>query len=94
MFILSYTNTFEKDLKRIKKRSTKDLELIYDFLNEELSQKQALSLAKKYRAHKLSGNYANHWECHIKSDLLIIWFEVLEEGKIRLIRVGTHADLF
>ncbi|MGY4383057.1 mRNA-degrading endonuclease YafQ of YafQ-DinJ toxin-antitoxin module [Pedobacter sp. UYP24] len=31
MYILSFTNKFEKDLKLIKKRSPKDLDIIYDF---------------------------------------------------------------
>lgn len=94
MYTLSFTNRFEKDLKLIKKRSVKDLQLIHDFLRNELSQKGAEGLSAKYRAHKLSGNYKDNWECHIKGDLLIIWIEVTPENEIILVRAGSHSDLF
>jgi mRNA-degrading endonuclease YafQ of YafQ-DinJ toxin-antitoxin module len=41
MFDLNYTNKFEKDLKRIKKRSNTDFELVRQFLNEDLVFKGA-----------------------------------------------------
>ncbi|QKJ31941.1 type II toxin-antitoxin system YafQ family toxin [Mucilaginibacter mali] len=94
MYILSFTNRFEKDLKLIKKRSAKDLALILDFLKNELAVKGAEGLPQKYRAHKLSGNYNDNWECHVKGDLLIIWLEITVENEIILVRAGSHSDLF
>ena len=41
MYILNFTNRFERDLKLIKKRSLKDLGLIHDFLKNELAIKGA-----------------------------------------------------
>ncbi len=49
---------------------------------------------KKHKPHKLSGNYKDNWEAHIKPDMLIIWFEVTQENEIVLVRAGSHADLF
>lgn len=94
MYTLSFTNRFEKDLKLIKKRSLKDLQLIHDFLKNELAPKGAEGLPAKYRAHKLSGNFKDNWECHIKGDLLMIWIEINAENEIILVRAGSHADLF
>jgi len=94
MFTLSFTNRFEKDLKLIKKRSLRDFNLIQEFLKSELSIKGAEGLGAKYRAHKLSGNYADNWECHVKGDLLIIWLEVSDDNEITLVRAGSHSDLF
>ena len=94
MYALSFTNKFEKDLKLIKKRSLKDLSLIHDFLKKELAVKGAAGLPSKFRAHKLSGNYKDNWECHIKGDLLIIWIEITAENEIILVRAGSHSDLF
>ena len=51
-------------------------------------------LAKRFQPHKLSGNYHNYWEAHIKSDWLIIWKCIHAEQEIWLTRTGTHADLF
>ena len=94
MYQLSYTNKFLKDLKLIKKRSPKNFDLATKFIKVELSQNGAMGLDKKYKAHKLSGNYNNNWECHIKGDLLIIWIEQTSQNTIDLIRIGTHSDLF
>ncbi len=94
MYTLSFTNKFEKDLKLIKKRSLKDLWLIHDFLKNELAIKGAAGLSSKFHAHKLSGNYKDNWECHVKGDLLVIWIEMTGENEIVLVRAGSHADLF
>jgi mRNA interferase YafQ len=94
MYTLSFTNRFEKDLKLIKKRSLKDIVLIYDFLKNELAVKGAAGLSSKFRAHKLSGNYKDNWECHVKGDLLVIWIEVTTKNEIILVRAGSHSDLF
>ena len=94
MYALSFTNRFEKDLKLIKKRSLKDFSLIRDFLKDELAIKGAVGLPPKFRTHKLSGNYKDNWECHIKGDLLIIWIEITMENEIVLVRAGSHSDLF
>ncbi len=46
------------------------------------------------KPHKLRGVYKNDWECHIKPDLLIIWFQIEKPKTITLIRIGTHSELF
>ncbi|WP_375141995.1 type II toxin-antitoxin system YafQ family toxin [Pedobacter sp.] len=65
MYTIDYTNKFIKDLKLVKKRSTKDFALVANFIENELALKGASGLDKKYKAHKLSGNYKDNWECHI-----------------------------
>lgn len=93
MFTLKPTNQFKKDAKRVIKRASKNLELIEHFL-EKLKASGASGIEKKYFPHKLTGNYNNNWEAHIKPDLLIIWFEITSENDIILLRIGTHSDLF
>jgi len=93
MFVLKPTNQFKKDVKIILKRSSRNSTFISDFL-EKLQIEGVLGIDKKYRPHKLSGDYDNNWEAHIKGDLLIIWFEILDENEIILLRLGSHADLF
>ncbi len=94
MYKVDYTNRFLKDLKLIKKRSAKDFLLVTNFIENELAVKGTGGLNKKYKAHKLSGNYNDNWECHIKGDLLIIWIEITLDMEIKLIRLGSHSDLF
>ena len=93
MFNLIPTNQFEKDVKILKKRSPKNSGLIVDFL-VELEKNGVAGIDKKHRPHKLSGNYKENWEAHIKSDMLIIWFEITEKNEIILLRTGSHSDLF
>lgn len=93
MFVLKPTNQFDKDIKLMKKRSAKNINLIKDFLFK-LEIDGVSGIDKKHRLHKLVGNYKDNWEAHIKPDLLIIWFEITEEKEIILLRVGTHSDLF
>ena len=46
------------------------------------------------KAHKLVGEYKDNWECHIKPDLLIIWIQIESPNIIKLVRIGSHSDLF
>jgi mRNA interferase YafQ len=93
MFVLTITGQFKKDLKTIKKRSLKSHQLVFDFLSE-LKITGAAGIDKKYLPHKLTGNYKDDWEAHIKPDLLIIWFEITHNNEILLLRAGSHSDLF
>ena len=53
-------------------------------------------LPPKYRDHKLtdSKHYKNMHECHIESDWLLIYQIVDDALILRLVRTGTHSDLF
>jgi mRNA interferase YafQ len=93
MFTLIPTHQFKKDIKTLKKRSGKNVALLIEFL-AQLEKTGVAGIEKKHRPHKLSGNYKDNWEAHIKPDLLIIWFEVTEKLEIILLRTGSHSDLF
>lgn len=49
-------------------------------------------LEPKLRDHPLKGGYAGYRECHIKPDLLLIYVQTTDE--LRLIRLGSHSELF
>ena len=51
------------------------------------------TVPSEYRPHPLSGNWAGYIECHVQSDLLLIWFNA-DAHEIRLVRFGTHSELF
>lgn len=50
------------------------------------------ALPERCRPHKLSGNYAGMWECHIEPDWLLI-YEITKD-ELQLFRLGSHSDLF
>lgn len=85
-YTILITKRFEKDLEICKKRELK-LSLLYTVI-EQL--KLNGTLPKQYRAHKLSGNYANYWECHIKGDWLLIW----EQNDDELIDINLNRNTF
>lgn len=90
MYKIVTTNRFDKEVKRCIKRG-------YDIsLLKEVMQILANTgkLPAKYKPHKLSGNYANCWECHIKPDWLLIWEQNDTELILLFLNTGTHSDLF
>ena len=93
MFVFTPTNQFKRDLKKLNKQSKSNQTLISTFLNQ-LQKEGVTGVEEKYKAHKLTGNYKDNWEAHTKPDLLIIWFEIINNNEIILIRVGSHSELF
>jgi mRNA interferase YafQ len=96
MIELVRTNLYKKELKLMLKRgkSAKKMfdviNLLLDNLNKDIEPH--LLLPTKYKLHKLSGKYVNHWECHIEPDWLLVYY--LDDKVLRLERTGTHSDLF
>jgi mRNA interferase YafQ len=82
------TNAFEKDIKQAKKRN-KNIQKLKDVLNLLCVEQK---LPHKYKNHKLTGNLAQKWECHIEPDWLLIY--AIEDDALTLYRTGTHSDLF
>jgi len=88
MLIAVYTNSFKKDLKRVKKRG-KNLNKLKDIIAKIVNEE---ALPAKNKEHKLIGNYKDRWECHIEPDWLIIYLE--DNSDVVFERTGTHSDLF
>lgn len=82
------TSQFIRDVKLAEKRK-KDLSKLKSILTK-LVYGQPLDV--KNRNHKLTGNYRNHWECHIEPDWLLIYR--ITELEIIFERTGSHSDLF
>ena len=93
MYKLVETSRFRKDVKRIFKRSRYDFEMTFEVL-EILKLKGVDGVPITMKSHRLKGNYRDNWECHIKPDLLIIWIQIEAPKTIKLIRLGSHSDLF
>ena len=92
MYQLIPTTRFKKDLKKVKSNQ-KDFALVSDVLRL-LQEKGVQGIPLKMNPHRLKGNYADNWECHIKPDLLIICIQVENPNTIKLVRIGTYSALF
>lgn len=89
-YSLSFSTQFKHDFKIIQKRGY-NISLLQEVLKLlEVGTKIPLNL----RPHKLSGNYDDCRECHIKPDWLLIWRQNDQNKTIELVRMGTHSDLF
>lgn len=86
------SSQYKNDLKLARKRRLpeNDLDNIIKMLIEDLP------LPAKNKDHVLIGDYKGCRECHIRPDWLLIYRK--EDDCIvkvlRLVRTGTHSDLF
>ena len=89
MFTLKMTGQFKKDLKCIQNNPKK-----IEHLKAVLTSLQETGVVpENYNPHKLTGNYNGFMECHVENDLLLIWLDE-EEYIIKLVRLGSHSELF
>lgn len=90
---LAETSQFKTDKKRIKRSGRHDWEKMRQVVKELMNDRP---LAKKHCDHELSGEYAGVRECHVEADWLLIYDKdgPLLTGTLKLIRTGTHSELF
>ncbi|MFZ3048617.1 MAG: type II toxin-antitoxin system YafQ family toxin [Desulfatirhabdiaceae bacterium] len=88
MMIIRPTSRFKKDLKHAIKQG-RNLERLKLAL-EALAAPEPLP--PDFKDHKLKGKWHDFRECHIESDLLLIY--ACNDCELRPTRLGTHAELF
>lgn len=86
---LKITSQFKKDLKRYQNQPDRidKLKVVLRCLQQEEP------IPQEYKPHRLLGEYKDCMECHIESDTLLIWLDE-NMGIVKLIRFGTHSELF
>ncbi len=92
MLKIEYQGQFKKDFKLAVKRGCDiaELQKVISLLANEQP------LPQKYREHALtnSGEYKYVRECHIQPDWLLIYKVQKDCLILKLIRTGSHSDLF
>lgn len=91
MYQIHFTRVVRKSLKKLKNSGRFSQMLFFDVINAIALGK---SLDQKYRNHQLAGEYLGCFECHIKSDLLLIYQIDIKENKLTIINIGSHSELF
>lgn len=85
-----YTRAFLKDWQRLSASGRYDM--------TRLKQAMLLLIANdaplgpEWLDHALKGAWADHRECHIGGDFLLIY--QVEANAINFVRAGTHSELF
>ncbi len=88
---IEYTRAFRRDFKGEKKEQhRRDLDSLVSGVVSLLAEDQ--TLPEKNRDHRLSGNWDDHRECHLKPDLLLICRKP-DVKVLQLIRLGSHSEL-
>ena len=83
------TSQFKKDFKCFSKDLNK-VNLLYAIVTKLANGK---NLPAEFNPHQLKGEWKNYMECHVEDDYLLIWYDK-DEGIIKLVRLGSHAELF
>lgn len=79
---------YKKNYKKLTLKE-KDLvdEIVYRLSNNE-------TLERKYKDHKLKGEFKEFRECHVKPDLLLIYQKQDDKLILTCINIGSHSELF
>ncbi|MEB2827691.1 type II toxin-antitoxin system YafQ family toxin [Campylobacter upsaliensis] len=88
-YIIKRQKTFTKDFHKVTLNDTEFNRLIaYIALLQE-----GKALPKEANEHALQGEWKDTREFHIGSDMLVVYMYE-EENIIKLLRIGTHAQIF
>ena len=80
---------FKKDFKRFK-NNIEFVEILFQLV---CMLAEGKPIPTEYDPHPLKGNWKDFMECHIKNDILLIWYDK-ENDRIELVRLGSHSELF
>jgi mRNA interferase YafQ len=85
-----YTRDFLKDWGRLSRSGRYDLKRLKEAMLRLIANDEPLG--PEWLDHPLRGDWADHRECHIGGDFLLIYR--IEGESIIFVRAGTHSELF
>ena len=89
-----YTKAFTKDWTRLSHSGRFDMKRLKEAMLLLIANDGPPGL--EYRDHSLTGDWADHRECHIGGDFLLV-YKLVSHGSnedVIFVRAGTHAELF
>lgn len=86
----AYTRQFAKDWEGLSRSGRYDLRQLKEAMLLLIANDAPL--APEWLDHPLKGDWADHRECHIGGDFLLIY--QVDGNLINFVRTGTHAELF
>jgi len=85
-----YAKRFLKDWERLSRSGRYDMRRLKEAMLLLIANDEPLGL--EWFDHPLKGDWADHRECHIGGDFLLIY--QVDGAFINFVRAGSHADLF
>jgi mRNA interferase YafQ len=89
MLSIVYSTQFKKDFKKARRLPIAELKDLFSVVS---ILESGNALDAKYKDHILTGALSKFRECHIKPDCLLIY--QIKNNELRLIRLGSHSELF
>ena len=86
---VNYSRQFKKDVKRYRHKE----DVLFELMKIVGKLEHGEAIPKEYSPHPLKGDLKGRVECHVKSDVLLIWRDELS-GDVWVERLGTHHELF
>jgi mRNA interferase YafQ len=91
MRTVKYTHRFKRDYRREQSgRYGKGLDEALLAIVELLAADTPLP--HRHFDHSLSGNWADHRDCHVRPDLVLIYRKP-DDATLELVRLGSHSEL-
>lgn len=90
-----YTKAFSKDWARLSGSGRYDMNRLKEVMLLLIANDAPLGA--EWKDHPLKGEWANHRECHVGGDFLLIYRAEDDAGKggaVIFVRAGTHSELF
>lgn len=86
-----YTKSFKKDWERLTHSGRYDMQALKNTMALIVANEG--DLPSSYRDHELTGVWADHRECHVGGDFLLI-YHLPTKDSVVFVRAGTHSELF
>lgn len=85
-----YAKSFVKDWDRLSRSGRFNMQHLKEVMLLLIANDAPLGA--EWLDHALKGEWADHRECHIGGDFLLVY--QVEGNSINFVRAGTHSDLF
>ncbi|MEQ1929306.1 MAG: type II toxin-antitoxin system YafQ family toxin [Parvularculaceae bacterium] len=85
-----YVKQFAKDWDKLSRSGRYDMRQLKEAMLLLIANDGPLG--PEWLDHPLKGDWADHRECHIGGDFLLIYR--IEGNQLTFVRAGTHAELF
>ena len=94
MRLVRNTSRFKKSLRKLSRSGNFDQKLRETLAKVINTLTCGEILEPVFRDHELTGKFVGHRECHIKPDLLLIYYIENDDLVLVLVNLGSHNDLF
>lgn len=88
--VCGYSKSFSKDWERLSRSGRYDMNRLKEAMTLIFANEAPLGL--EWRDHPLRGEWADHRECLIGGDFLLIYR--VDGDAVYFVAAGTHAELF